>query len=148
MPYKDPKSPAAVASAVRRRKKYLGTPKGKQKHVKWQAAYQKAHPDRMRARRLRLTHKLTEQQYSQILVHQNGVCAICRRPPDSGTLLVVDHDHQCCPGDVSCGNCVRGLLCIKCNWALGHMNDDAARLRAAADYVEKNARTAHQERTS
>jgi hypothetical protein len=27
----------------------------------------------------------------------------------------VDHDHTCCPGEYTCGKCVRGLLCDDCN---------------------------------
>ena len=117
--------------------------------------WRKRHPDAAAAhdhvqgrRRVLRRYSITSVEYDRLLVLQNGVCAICRRPPESGTVLVVDHDHTCCPGKTSCGSCIRGLLHIKCNWALGHMNDDAARLRAAADYVEKNAHKAHQEKKS
>lgn len=52
-------------------------------------------------------------------------------------VLVVDHDHMCCPGVVSCGLCVRGFLCPQCNSAAGLLADDAGRLRALADYLDR-----------
>ena len=52
---------------------------------------------------------------------------MCRRGPAAH----VDHDHL--TGQV------RGLLCSGCNQGLGNVKDDAARLRAAADYVEQQS---------
>lgn len=63
---------------------------------------------------------------------QGGVCAICLGPPaegDRGDRLHVDHDHV--TGEV------RGLLCSHCNTALGKFRDDPARLRRAAEYLER-----------
>lgn len=51
------------------------------------------------------------------------------------TELVVDHDHLCCPGEQSCGRCVRGLICRRCNSALGLLENDAGRARAVASYL-------------
>lgn len=53
-------------------------------------------------------------------------------------LLVVDHDHDCCPGAKSCGQCIRGLLCQYCNAALGMIANDPTTGRALADYLERS----------
>lgn len=73
----------------------------------------------------------------EFLLNQDGKCLICQ---DELQLLgmnsyVVDHDHSCCPGPRPCGECVRGLLCRKCNTGLGAFTDDPRKLRQAADYI-------------
>lgn len=52
-------------------------------------------------------------------------CAVCA----STDQLVGDHDH-------ATGK-PRGILCRNCNLAIGNMFDSPARLRAAADYLER-----------
>lgn len=95
-----------------------------------------------RADRLRRYFNLSIEQYDAMLAEQGGVCAICKQPETRlhrgrGRLvaLSVDHDHRCCPGKTSCGRCVRGLLCDRCN--VGRWPDEPALLRAAADYFER-----------
>lgn len=80
-------------------------------------------------------------QYEALLAAQDGLCAICGGVNANGNQLSVDHDHACCPGKSnSCGRCIRALLCSRCNFILGNADDDADLLRAAADYLERNAR--------
>ena len=77
---------------------------------------------------------ITLEQYDEMLATQGGVCAVCKQPEAVAReqALAVDHDHQ--PGGR-----VRGLLCNRCNRALGFFRDDPALLRAAADYLEAHA---------
>ena len=65
---------------------------------------------------------ITEAQYNELLERQGGGCAICGRTQEENgraRYLSVDHDHRCCPGKKSCGKCVRGLLCLRCNNDMG-----------------------------
>jgi|SRR5690606_4909489 len=63
-------------------------------------------------------------------------CNSCGTPV-SGFNLNVDHDHACCPGEKACGNCVRGVLCRKCNLALGFLDDDPEKIRMLLRYLER-----------
>jgi hypothetical protein len=67
-------------------------------------------------------YAMTSATYDAMLAAQGGGCAICACPPIEGKRRhPVDHDHACCPGQgKTCGNCVRGILCMACNQALGH----------------------------
>jgi hypothetical protein len=90
------------------------------------------------------TYGITAEQFTTMLEAQNGVCAICRKPPNpKGRVkrLEVDHDHRCCPGKKSCGKCVRGLLCGACNRMVGIADDEPERLQAAIRYLESTSMT-------
>lgn len=72
---------------------------------------------RLRARRQTLRqYGLTLEDYEALFAAQNGKCGICG---EQEARLDVDHDHSCCPGKKSCGQCIRGLLCLGCNSKLG-----------------------------
>jgi hypothetical protein len=79
---------------------------------------------------------LTVEQYMDMSNRQNHVCMICKKP-DPDKRLSIDHNHSCCPGITSCGKCIRGLLCSKCNKTLGMVNDDVSILQDMIDYLQK-----------
>jgi len=91
--------------------------------------------DRLAMRR----HGLTVAHKAELAADQGG-CAICHRPEPGAKGWVVDHDHACCAGEVSCPECRRGILCQWCNNALGYAKDSPEILRAAADYIESGVR--------
>lgn len=62
--------------------------------------------------------KIRADDYDAMFLEQGGVCGICGNT-ERERRLSIDHDHRCCPGKKSCGRCVRGLLCMRCNLALG-----------------------------
>ncbi len=79
-----------------------------------------------RARRW-VKYGLAAEDYARMVAEQGGVCAICKRK--SRRWLCVDHCHAT--------QLVRGLLCDKCNSALGFLDDDPERMRAAGAYVDR-----------
>ena len=74
------------------------------------------------------TYGITEQDYKEMLLRQNGVCAICGGKQKKNR-LAVDHSHKT--------GKVRGLLCFRCNYGLSWFQEQGDRLRQAANYVEK-----------
>lgn len=64
-------------------------------------------------------HGLNVFSYQQLWESQEGKCAICNHIPK---ILEIDHDRKCCnlSRNMSCGKCIRGLLCHNCNCMLGH----------------------------
>ena len=84
---------------------------------------------------LKSTYNMTIEEYETLMIKQSGVCAICASVSEGGKALSVDHDHSCCAGRKSCGKCVRGLLCNKCNQGIGYFNDNVERLEAALAYL-------------
>lgn len=100
-------------------------------------------PDAWRDQYLRRTYSISLEDYNVMVERQGGVCGVtnCGVPPEDCTkgVLVVDHDHSCCPGAMSCGRCVRGLVCDRCNTGLSMFKDDSEVLRGAASYLDLNS---------
>lgn len=110
----------------------------KEKQNKQKRDRAKLNPGLWRRENLLYQYKLTLEDYDALLDLQDGVCAICGDPPEVlGQNLHVDHDHICCPRGKSCGECIRGLLCSKCNHGLGNFNDSIEKLKSAIEYLER-----------
>ena len=73
---------------------------------------------------LRKRYGINQEDYLAILEQQGGCCAICK----SKSRLVVDHCHK--------SGRVRGVLCDRCNVAIGKSDEDISRLRAMILYLE------------
>lgn len=116
-----------------------------ERHAELEMAYRAKYPEGVRQRHFEFRphsvkqrraytlykdYGLTQEQYDELLQSQGGGCAICgsttsgdqRRPA-----LHVDHHHET--------GVVRGILCMKCNVAIGSMGDDPALLDRAAKYL-------------
>jgi hypothetical protein len=77
-------------------------------------------------------------RYQEMLLEQNGVCCICKKPETSvvnGKIkpLAVDHCHD--------SEKIRGLLCARCNQAIGLLNEDVNILNSAIEYLRTHAIT-------
>lgn len=77
--------------------------------------------------RLRLPRGTVAKAWEQ----QAGLCAACRRDLVSlaNKETHADHDHKT--------GSFRGLLCVRCNMAIGYALDDPKILRALANYLDK-----------
>ena len=88
-------------------------------------------PVKSREYHLRSKYNLTPSDFDEMMVEQDGKCAICRcdAVDSKNGILHVDHDHK--TGEV------RGLLCNDCNITLGKFQDDVERFKSAIKYLEK-----------
>jgi hypothetical protein len=96
------------------------------KHQEWRKEHGKTKYQQARLLNLIRKYGITLEQYESSLC-----CDICSREfvyGDGHLRKCVDHDH-------ATGK-FRGFLCHDCNVTLGHAQDDAERLRAAADYLD------------
>jgi hypothetical protein len=82
-------------------------------------------------------YKITEAEYDQMLEDQGFACYICKKDASEfNRRLSVDHNRNCCPGQQSCGKCVRALLCGSCNMAIGAFKDSEEMLYKAIEYLQ------------
>lgn len=78
---------------------------------------------------LRKKYGISLEEYDFLYSNQKGRCKICS---ESYPLLYVDHCHVT--------KIVRGLLCMKCNTALGLLKEDTKIMKKAIRYVKDHER--------
>ncbi len=68
--------------------------------------------------RLKTFYNITPEQWNEYAIDGCNICG-AETGEETDRNLHVDHDHKCCPGKRSCGKCVRGVVCNRCNTAMG-----------------------------
>ena len=107
---------------------------------RWTREWRKKHPEKVKVQneksRLYQANKkfekygITEDDYNNLFVKQNGKCAICgKHQSEIEIALLIDHCHKT--------GKVRGLLCSSCNFGIGHLNDDIENLKCAILYLNR-----------
>jgi len=74
---------------------------------------------------------LTVDEFEAMWAAQHGLCAVCNTELQRTGMQSYNIDHCHTSGRV------RGVLCRSCNWGIGILGDDPARLEAAARYLRE-----------
>ena len=96
--------------------------------------FRRQQKDRAHDLYLQKTYNITAADYWALYEFQGRKCYMCTAT-GKARRLAVDHDHSCCNGPVSCGQCVRGLLCSQCNKLIGRFRDSPEAFEQAAMYL-------------
>lgn len=101
--------------------------KNNEYYAKWQRDNREKVSDSQFSSNIKSKYGITREQYDDLLGSQNGVCAICKNSETSGKRLAVDHCHVTLA--------VRGLLCSRCNTAIGLFKDNKEAMKKAIAYL-------------
>lgn len=98
-------------------------------------AYRSVHKEKFQDKEIRRHYGITQDTYNKLREEHEDLCAICNEPETKkirGNVvsLSVDHNHET--------GLVRGLLCMRCNRALGMFLDSRGLLQKAIDYLTKH----------
>ena len=82
-----------------------------------------------RKTKLKRMYGITVEDYDRMLKEQNSVCWICgKAETTNGGTLHIDHNDE--------SGKVRGLLCGKCNRAIGCLDHSPELMKRAIEYLE------------
>ena len=109
------------------REKYNSDPMAKIKRQIRAGRRKEKNPEADKRAELKRLYGITLEDYVAMFVSQGEVCAICKEKCPTKKSLSVDHDHNT--------GRVRGLLCNRCNRALGMFKDNPILLKRAASYL-------------
>lgn len=110
------------------REKYNSDPSEKVKRQMRERKRNSINPLAKKDAELKRLYGININTYLEMLKDQGDVCKICKQECKTKYSLSVDHDHK--------SGKVRGLLCNRCNRAIGMFEDNSNLLRLAAQYID------------
>lgn len=121
-------------SAIRKAK-YAENP---QKVIDRVAKYRNENPEKIRDTKLKQAYGVGSEYFDLKLKEQNNVCDICKRNVKTvwrgkEVKMALDHAHST--------KQPRGVLCIKCNRALGLLEENLNSVANMAEYINKYKKT-------
>lgn len=72
---------------------------------------------------------LTWEEFEAMFERQNGLCPICTESLKRGSSTHIDHDHD--------SGAIRGLLCSRCNQAIGLLRESTDNMERAIAYLRR-----------
>jgi len=95
----------------------------------------------MSALQLKRKYGIDQSTWENIFASQDFSCLICSElvKDNHKNQWPVDHDHSCCAGSTTCGNCLRAILCPRCNVAVGYLETHPD-IQSLLDYVKNPPR--------
>lgn len=112
------------------RERYSSDPSQKEKRKQRELRRKNLKPLAKKDAELKRLYGIGIEDYLRMLERQSNVCKICNKKCKTKSRLSVDHNHET--------GAVRGLLCNRCNRALGMFEDNVETLRSAIRYLEDN----------
>lgn len=105
--------------------------KNRGRHLAYMANRRLHFSDEIASAKLKAAFGITLDEYNQMLKSQSFMCAICgKHQNENGKRLAVDHCHKTLK--------VRGLLCSKCNQAIGLFSENISVIQSAIQYIQKH----------
>lgn len=103
--------------------------KGRRKKVKnWQESNTQKQKAYVKKHNLKKNYGITEEEYKNLLAKYDYRCAVCQQAEGEPKIkLCIDHDHKT--------GKIRGILCSKCNAALGMLDDTPERIIKLFQYL-------------
>ena len=118
--------------------------RNREKHIEYQrqyhidnpnarSTYNKQNRENIWAKKIMKQYGLSVDRFNEIFESQDSKCCICGSidPGRKGTRWLVDHCHNT--------NRVRGILCHRCNTALGLVSDSIETLNNMIKYLKENS---------
>ena len=100
--------------------------------IKRTTNYNKRNSSSVKSQYLKRNYGLTFEEFDALLTEQGNACAVC------GTTKLTGRHRRFSVDPYKSTGKIRGLLCYRCNTALGLVGDNIHTLKSMIEYLEKD----------